>query len=319
MYNIVFIVLAAVGALLVAIPLPKALASGNVGTSMLVIWTELACLVQFANAIRWNGNIKNWAPLWCDFCGHFFIVVDVALVACSLSINRRLYMIVTLDPRRDEKFFNTVVDTIICVVMPWASIALQYIVQQYRFYIYEDIGCAAGVGTINLTFPLVWMLPLFLGTVSAGYACFTIRANIRWNHIPMAEAGVSLTWSRRLMGLAVVSAMYGVIPTSISIVLLATAYPVIPWPGWTATHSTIHVINYVPALEWRSTLTRMASVELRRWTTVTLAFMIFVLLGLTTDVKKMYWAAFKSVIDPVGQARCNLVGFGHDFCPYHDL
>ncbi|KAG6377376.1 putative fungal pheromone mating factor GPCR [Boletus reticuloceps] len=171
MYNIVFIVLAAVGALLVAIPLPKALASGNVGTSTLVIWTELACLIQFANAIRWNGNIKNWAPVWCDFCGYFFTVVDVALVACSLSINRRLYMIVTLDPRRDEKFFNTVVDIIICVVMPWASIALQYVVQQYRFYIYEDVGCVAGVGTVNLTFPLVWMLPLFLGTVSAGYAC----------------------------------------------------------------------------------------------------------------------------------------------------
>lgn len=85
--NILFVACAALGAFLVAIPLPKALgeqfthavcfytpgltkraASGNVGTSMLIIWTEFACLVQGANAIRWNGNIENWCPVWCDFC-----------------------------------------------------------------------------------------------------------------------------------------------------------------------------------------------------------------------------------------------------------
>jgi hypothetical protein len=61
---------------------------------------------------------ENWAPVWCDFCrssyastvarakldqgGYFLPTADVALVACGVSINRRLYMIATLDPRRHE-------------------------------------------------------------------------------------------------------------------------------------------------------------------------------------------------------------------------
>ncbi|KAF8556811.1 STE3-domain-containing protein [Imleria badia] len=176
--NIIFVVFAGLGALLVVIPLPKALASGNVGTSMLIIWTELATLIQFVDAIRWNRNIKNWAPAWCDFCGYFLTAADVALTASSVSINRRLYMIVTLHPRRHEKAFNTVVNIVLCRMIPSASIALQYVVQQYRFYIYEDIGCLPGVATVNLAFPLVWMLPLFAATVSAGYAC------VYYYHLP---------------------------------------------------------------------------------------------------------------------------------------
>ncbi|KAG6377377.1 pheromone A receptor-domain-containing protein [Boletus reticuloceps] len=299
--NIIFIVLMGIVSLLVVIPLPKVLVSGNVGTSMLIIWTEVACLVQFANAIRWNGNIKNWAPVWCDFCGHFFIVVDFALVACSLSINRRLYLIVTMDRRRQKKVTIMVVDSILCLVLPWVALALQYVVQQYRFLILEDVGCYPGVGTVILAFPLVWMLPLCLGTVSTGYACLTIRERLRRKHGVVGETGMSSAWNRRVMIVALVTILFGLIPTSMCMALLATAYGVTPWPGWRAIHSTVHIIVYVPALEWRSNPTRIASVELRRWTTVTLAFMIFVILGLTTDVKKMYLAWFRSAIDSFGQ------------------
>lgn len=37
-----------------------------------------------------------------DKGGRFLIVADLALVACAVSINRRLYMIVTLDSRREK-------------------------------------------------------------------------------------------------------------------------------------------------------------------------------------------------------------------------
>lgn len=86
---------------------------------MVIIWTEVACLVQLVNAIRWNHSIENWAPVWCDFCtliwhaltgmsakldqgGYFLVTTDLALVASGLSINRRLYMIATLKFRKHE-------------------------------------------------------------------------------------------------------------------------------------------------------------------------------------------------------------------------
>jgi hypothetical protein len=138
----------------------------------------------------------------------------------------------------------------------------------------------------------------------------------------MGKAGGSLAWSRRLMAIGVVSSMYGLIPTSIVIALLATAYPVTPWPGWRAIHSTIDVIVYVPVEEWRSNSTQIASVELRRWTTVTLAFTVFVFLGLTADMKKMYLSPFRSVIEQTasfGQTRCDPVDFDPDFYTHRGL
>lgn len=86
---------------------------------MLIVWTMVACLVQCVNTIRWNRNVENWTPVWCDFCtsrrhvlaiarakldlgGYFLVASDVGLAASGVSINRRLYMIVTLDPRRHE-------------------------------------------------------------------------------------------------------------------------------------------------------------------------------------------------------------------------
>lgn len=118
------------------------------------------------------------------------------------------------------------------------------------------------------------------------------------------------------MALGVVSTLYGLVPTSISIILLATAYPVTPWPGWKSIHSTNNVIVYVPAREWQSNSTMVVNVELRRWTTATLAFVVFAFLGLTADVKRMYWMPLRSVLEQTfstDQTRCDHVDFDPDF------
>ena len=43
----------------------------NTGTCLYMIWTGLACLIQFINSIVWRSNVINWAPVWCDICRHF--------------------------------------------------------------------------------------------------------------------------------------------------------------------------------------------------------------------------------------------------------
>lgn len=139
----------------------------------------------------------------------------------------------------------------------------------------------------------------------------TLRAYLRMNHRPIpGEAGTSSAWSRRLMAIGFISTMYGLIPTAISIALLATESRATPWPGWKTLHSTNNVVVYVPRRDWQSSSIQVAGVELRRWTTVTLDFVVFVLLGLTTDVKKMYWAPFRGVIEQtfsIGQTGCVIV------------
>jgi len=314
--NIIFVVFVSLGILLVAIPLPKALSSGNVGTILLIVWTELASLVQLVNAIRWNGNVENSAPLWCDFSGCFLLVADLALVACAVSINRRLYMIVTLDQRRGKKALDMIVDIMLCVAMPCASVALQYVVQRYRYFIFEDIGCLSGVSNNILAFPLVWMLPLLVGIVSATYVYLTLRAYLQLMNEPMPrEGGLMSSWSRRLLAIGVLSTMYGLIPTTISIALLATESPAKPWPGWDALHATNNVVVRVPARMWQSNPIEAANAQLRRWTTVTLAFVVFGLLGLTSDVKKMYFAPFRSVTEQTLSLAQIGIAFRHNEDP----
>lgn len=87
----------------------------NVGASLYMAWTALACLNQFINSIVWHGNTVNWAPVWCDICkctrtvslegclslvlsaARIIVGASMAIPACSLCINRRLYHISQLE------------------------------------------------------------------------------------------------------------------------------------------------------------------------------------------------------------------------------
>lgn len=63
-----FSIAAAVGTVLVLIPLPWHIEAMNTGTCYYMIWTALACLNQLVNSIVWAGNVNNPAPVWCDIC-----------------------------------------------------------------------------------------------------------------------------------------------------------------------------------------------------------------------------------------------------------
>jgi pheromone a factor receptor len=80
-----------------------------------MIWTGLGCLMQSINSIAWNKNAVNRASVYCDICKfldpHLLsvlslchptatriqVALNVAIPACSLCINRRLYKISTMN------------------------------------------------------------------------------------------------------------------------------------------------------------------------------------------------------------------------------
>ena len=121
----------------------------NTGTCLYMIWTGLGCLIQFVNSIVWNKNTTNRAPVYCDICksldalslGHTLTVhhptatrvqvaLNVAIPACSLCINRRLYKIATVKNvmnTRADKRRAVIQDLLICVGLP----VLQIISREY--------------------------------------------------------------------------------------------------------------------------------------------------------------------------------------------
>jgi pheromone a factor receptor len=110
----------------------------NTGTCMFMVWTALGCLTSCINSIVWNKNVINRAPVYCDIgktlmgCSSKRSLTDstvtriqaglnVAMPACSLCINRRLYKIASSNPvmaTREEKRRAVVVDLLICLGIP---------------------------------------------------------------------------------------------------------------------------------------------------------------------------------------------------------
>ena len=63
---------AALGFVVVLIPLPWHLEAWNSGTCYYMIWVALACLNQFVNSVVWANDALNRAPIWCDICMNLF-------------------------------------------------------------------------------------------------------------------------------------------------------------------------------------------------------------------------------------------------------
>ena len=111
-FNTVYTVFSGIGIILSLIPLWWHVKSWkmHVGTCAYMIWTALGCLVYFVDSIVWNGNVINWAPVWCDISTfrHTFteisshkldsdtriqVAVSVALPASILCIIRLMHNI----------------------------------------------------------------------------------------------------------------------------------------------------------------------------------------------------------------------------------
>ena len=118
----------------------------NTGTCLYMIWVGLGCLLQCINSIVWNKNMINRAPVYCDICRSFDesslensiglihhrlkatriqIALNVALPACSLCINRRLYKIATMKTvmsTSSEKRRAVIYDLMIGIGIPFLQV-----------------------------------------------------------------------------------------------------------------------------------------------------------------------------------------------------
>jgi hypothetical protein len=60
-------------------------------------WTALASLNFFINSIIWNGNVVNWAPVWCDICQYNPPRVPASLpFLCLIDLTRHLHQLLKL-------------------------------------------------------------------------------------------------------------------------------------------------------------------------------------------------------------------------------
>jgi len=305
--NQVFAAFAFLSFILVSIPLPWHLEAWNTGTCISILWTGTGALIMSINAIIWDGNTVNWAPVWCDITTRLMTGLSVGIPAASLCINRRLYTIASIRSvtfTKDDRRRDILIDLAIGVGIPVLVMTLQYIVQGHRFDIIEDVGCRPFTYNTPLAYPLVIFPPLVIGLISGVYSALIIRAfYLRSVEIKaVMSTNNTITFHRyfRLMALAMVDLLI-TIPFSAFIVYANLKFgKVSPWISWEDTHHGFSRIGQIPAHFWRNDPVAQFAMEFSRWSIVACGFVFFMFFGFADEARRNYRKAYALLASRLG-------------------
>ncbi|KAI8993120.1 hypothetical protein BD414DRAFT_582157 [Trametes punicea] len=303
-----FPVLAILGAVMVLVPLPWHFEAWNAGTCLFMIWTSIACFNLAINAMVWNNNVINSAPVWCDISSRIIVAVGVAIPAASLCIQRRLYNIATIKSvsvSLAEKRRSVWIDLAIGVGIPLLQILFQYIVSGHRFDIYERVGCSPYTYNTPLAYPFSFLWPLVIALISACYCVLTFAAFLRrraqFNAYLASNTSMTANRYFRLMGIASVEIVCTVPVSAYGLYLNLSSAPMNPWISWSDTHFDYSKVDQFPAALWRMDRNAVISFELSRWLAPFCAFVFFGFFGFAQEARSNYRKALLWV--------CNLYAF----------
>ncbi|TFY54063.1 hypothetical protein EVG20_g9864 [Dentipellis fragilis] len=294
-----FPVFAFIGTFLVLIPLPWHLQAWNSGTCLYMFWTSIACLNLFVNSIVWHGNALDLAPVWCDISTRLIVGVAVAIPSASLCINRRLYLITSVQNvtiTRAEKRRAVIVDLSIGLGIPILQMILQLIVEGHRYNIFENIGCYPFTFNTAPAYPLTIIWPIFLGLISSCYCALTLlsffRRRAQFSEFITTHSSLTINRYFRLMALAMTDVFFTVPISAYGIYLNATTNSPNPWRGWADAHFNYAKVDLIPAAMWRTNRSTELSLELSRWTVPFSAFVFFAFFGFALEARKNYSKTF---------------------------
>ncbi|EMD35231.1 fungal pheromone receptor [Gelatoporia subvermispora B] len=303
----VFSIFAFFGFIVALIPLPWHLQAWNSGTCIYMVWTSLACLIEFVDSIVWRSTARDIAPIWCDISTKCLIGAGVGIPAASLCINRRLYKITSISSvsvTREEKRRDVFIDLCIGVGIPVLVMILHVVVQGHRFNILEDVGCVPEIYNTPPAYPLVFMWPVLIGCISFVYAALTLRRFWirRAKFQQYLSSNNSITAGRyfRLMLLACAEMACTIPIGAYSIFINTDGVDLEPWISWSDTHFDFWFVEEIPALIWKSNRAFYISAEMGRWVYLFAALLFFSLFGFAEEARKHYRLAFWWVAKRLG-------------------
>lgn len=311
--NWVYTMFALSCSVLVSIPFWWHLEAWNTGTCLFMAWAGLGCFIGGVNSIIWNDNVMNVAPVWCDISTRFWIGMSVGIPAASLCINRRLYIIATIQSvtsSKRDKQRAVVTDLAIGLGIPFLQMILEIIVQGHRFNIFEEIGCFPATYNTPPAYPLVFCWPVAISLVSAVYCSLAIRAFLKrraaFKEILSSNNNLSSSRYFRLMGLAAFELCLGIPWSTYGSLYLnihaagQSESPINPYINWANVHYHFGYIGQFPVVEWKQSEITVLSLELARWSTIICSFIFFGFFGFAQEARKHYRLAFNSVAKKVG-------------------
>jgi pheromone a factor receptor len=147
----------------------------NYGAVSLILWLGLIQFFYFVNPMIWSrDNVDSW---WdgsglCDLEVRIQIGSEVAIPGSILCIVRRLARIMDTSkavvvPSPARRRLDALLDIFLCIGFPVLLMALYYIVQPIRYFIYTTTGCDAALQRSWPSILIISIWPLILSMINA--------------------------------------------------------------------------------------------------------------------------------------------------------
>ncbi|TDL19574.1 STE3-domain-containing protein [Rickenella mellea] len=308
--------------ILLLVPLPLHWQLRNAGTSMYIIWTATSGFIMFANSIIWHNNAIDKAPVWCDIAGRVILGNSIAIPACDLCIQRRLYLATRIEiANQKEKMKYFIQDLLVSLGLPLLVLALAYIVQGNRYDIFEELGCYIPIYNVWPAYPIFYMWPLATSSVSLCYSVLTLRAfaSRRTELNEFVNSG-TLNFKRhvRLMCLASTEIAFTIPLSAWS--LQDSIRTINPYISWEHTHFGFSITRTFPDIIWRSDESLRLLIETSRWGIILCAIVFIAFFTFTGESCRTYSPMFGAVLKCLGWSHLNKLKYptrirGHDTLP----
>ena len=290
--SILLPLLAVISIVLCLPPLVTYVKLRNVAAAVLVFWITLINLFNFINPLIWPSDDLetrwNGAGL-CDVEVKLNLASSAAIPGALICVFRQLAIILdtdhtTLAPSRGQRRRRIVFEGFFCIVCPLYMIVAHLIVQPYRYYIFAISGCVASFDNSWPGIILIFIPPLLLCVVAAGYCTLVIVRLIRYHRqfSDILASSHSRLNKSRFLRLLILSTTLIVIflPVAVYVFTRNLAYPRHPF-SWSGVHGP----------GWSTLIVRIPTqgvVNFDRWLSIGIGYAVFLFFGFGKDATMMY-------------------------------
>lgn len=160
----------------------------NLAASSLVLWVIISNLMNFVNPLIWpTDDILNWwqGEVFCDIEIKFTMAANFGVIGSMACIMRNLAQVLdtnrtVLIPSKARQRRKVIIDCLFCFGGSVYVMAVHYIVQPSRYYIFAISGCTPSFDNSWPKLVIVFIWPPIICLVVIYYS---------------SEAGVSLLFN----------------------------------------------------------------------------------------------------------------------------
>ena len=158
----------------------------NLAAACLVFWVVLENLFDGINALIWpTDDISSWWPGFglCDIEVKLIIATTVGIPGSLVCIMRNLALVLDTEKNcpistRAQRRRQLIIEFVLCIGLSIYMMAIHYVVQPSRFYIFQVAGCLTSYDDSWPTIVLMWIWPSILCLIAVYYSGMIIYSNI---------------------------------------------------------------------------------------------------------------------------------------------